>query len=239
MASEQDGRPPYLRRQRRQPLFRGGVAPVQVLHRQHQGLALTGVQEELPQQRKGPRPALLRAERRQGRRLPGHVQELEQQGRAVLRRHPGRVQPLLDGGGEGVRGGRVGQAPELPQQVAHRQIGGGAAIGQTVAFAVGHRLPVQAVGELRQQPRLAHAGLPGNADHLPLPAGRQCQPLVQQRQLPGPAHQATQGPRAAPRDARPPPQEAVHHIPRHRGGRGVAGCQPPTPRPATSSCTSA
>ena len=60
---------PSLRHQCRQPLFRGRVAPVQVLHRQHQRLPLTGVQEELPQQRKGPRPALLRAERGQGRRV--------------------------------------------------------------------------------------------------------------------------------------------------------------------------
>ena len=36
---------------------------MQVFYRQHQRLALTGVQEELPQQRKGPRPVLLGAER--------------------------------------------------------------------------------------------------------------------------------------------------------------------------------
>ena len=87
---------------------------MQVLHRQHQRLALTGVQEELPQQRKGPCPALLRAEHRQGRRVSRYVQELEQQRRVFLRRHPGRVQPLQDGGGEAFWGGRVGQAPELP-----------------------------------------------------------------------------------------------------------------------------
>ena len=137
------------------------------------------------------------------------------------------MQPLRDGGREGVRGGRVGQAPELPEQVAHRQIGGGAAIGQAVAFAVGHRLPGQTLSEFRQQPRLAQAGLPRNADHLPLPSDRLRQPLVQQRQFPGPPHKATQGPRAALRDARPPPQEAMHHIPRPRGGRGVMGASRP------------
>jgi hypothetical protein len=51
---------------------------VQVLDRQHQRPALAGVQDELPQQRKGPRPARLRAERRQGRRICLDVQELEQ-----------------------------------------------------------------------------------------------------------------------------------------------------------------
>jgi hypothetical protein len=102
---------------------------VQVLHRQYQRLALTGIEDKLPQQRKGPPPARLRAQRCQAFRLTGHVQELAQQGHAVLRDDSRLVQPLLEGDGEGVKGGRVGQAPELPQQVAYRQIGGGTAIG--------------------------------------------------------------------------------------------------------------
>src|SRR5882672_417565 len=98
------------------------------------------MQAELSQQGKGPRPARLRVERCQVYRRPRHIEELEEQRRAVLRDDPSRVQPLLDGGSEDVRGSRVGQAPELPQQVAHWPRGGSASIGQTVAFTVGHRL---------------------------------------------------------------------------------------------------
>ena len=46
---QQDGPPSQLRCERRQPCVRSGVAPVQVLDHQHQRLALTGMQEELPQ----------------------------------------------------------------------------------------------------------------------------------------------------------------------------------------------
>ena len=116
---------------------------MQVLHRQHQGPTLTGVQDDLPQQGKGLHPALLGADVRQGCHLSWDVQELEEQGHTIVRDDPSRVQLLLDGGGDGVKGGRVGQVPELPQQVVHWQIGGGAAIGETVTFAVRHRLPAK------------------------------------------------------------------------------------------------
>jgi hypothetical protein len=123
---------------------------VQVPHRQHQRVLLTGVLEELPQERKSPRPAGLRAQHCQGLWLYGHVQALQQQQRLGVRADPCRVQPRLDEGSEDVRRGGLGQVPELSQQVAYREIGRGAAIGQAVALAVGHRLPSQALGEFHQ-----------------------------------------------------------------------------------------
>ena len=197
---------------------------MQVLHREQEGLPLTGVPEQVPQQRKGPRLAHLWAERGQRRQVHGHVQELEQQKRLGLGRHPGLAQTLVDGGRDGRRGGCVREAPELAEEVAHWQVRGGAAIGQAVAFAIRHRLPVQAAGEFRQQPRLPHPRLPSDADHLPLPADRLCQSRVQERQFLGAAHKATQGPRVAPWDARPPPPETADRIHVHRG-RGYLGCE--------------
>jgi hypothetical protein len=93
---------------------------VQVLYRQHQRLTLTGMQDNLPQQRKGPRPACLRTERCQGLHLPQHVQELAQQQGLCFSATPGRVQPLRNDGRESFWGSRVGQTPELPQQAAYR-----------------------------------------------------------------------------------------------------------------------
>ena len=51
--------------QRRQPGLRGGVDPVQVLHRQEQRLLLTAVQRQLSQDGKDPAPTLFRAAGRQ------------------------------------------------------------------------------------------------------------------------------------------------------------------------------
>ena len=93
---------------------------MQVLHREQEGLLLTGVPEQVPQQRKGPRLTHLRAERGQRRQVHGHVQELEQQKRLGLRRYPGLAQTLVDGGRDGRRGGCVREAPELAEEVAHR-----------------------------------------------------------------------------------------------------------------------
>ena len=44
---------------------------------------------------------------------------------------------------------------------------------------------------------------------------------MQQRQFLGTAHKATEGPGAAPRDARLPPPETADRIPRNRGGRPI------------------
>ena len=169
----------------------------------------------------GPRLAHLRAERGQRRQVHGHVQKLEQQKRLGLRRYPGLAQTLVDGVSDGRRGGCVREGPELAEEVAHWQVWDGAAIGQTVAFAIRHRSPVQAAGEFRQQPRLPHPRLPRNADRLPLPADRLCQSRVQERQFPrGP--QSDSGPCVAPWDARPPPPETADRIHVHRG-RGYRG----------------
>ena len=94
---------------------------MQVLHREQEGLLLTGVPEQVPQQREGPRLAHLRAERGQWRQLHGHVQKLEQQKRLGLRRYPG-LQTLVDGVSDGRRGGCVREGPELAEEVAHWQV---------------------------------------------------------------------------------------------------------------------
>jgi hypothetical protein len=64
--------------QRRQPARRGGIAPVQVFDHQDEGPLLRGVQEQMPQQRKGPDLPPLGAALCQGLRGDWEVQELEQ-----------------------------------------------------------------------------------------------------------------------------------------------------------------
>ena len=191
---------------------------MQVLHREQEGLLLTGVPEQVPQQRKGLRLTHLRAECCQRRQVHGHVQELEQHERLGLRRYPSLAQTLVDGGRDGRHEGCVREAPELAEEVAHRQVRGGAAISQAVAFAIRHRLLVQAAGEFHQQPRLTHPRPPSDADHLPLPADRLLQPRVQERQFLRAAHKATQGPCIAPWDTGPPPPETAYHVQGHQGG---------------------
>ena len=133
---------------------------MQVLHREQEGLPLAGVPEQVPQQRKGPRLAHLRAERGQRRQVYGHVQEMEQQQYLVLGCYSSLAQTLVDGGRDDRRRGCVREGPELAEEVAHWQVRGGAAIGQAVAFAIRHRLPVQAAGEFRQQPQLSLSQAP-------------------------------------------------------------------------------
>src|SRR5262245_30876560 len=134
--------------------------------------------EQVSQQCKGPRLVLLWAESSHRCQVNGHVQELEQQQRLSLGRHPGLVQTLLDSSRDRWRSDGIGEVPELPEQGTHRQVWGGAAVGQAVTFAVCHRLFSQTVREFCQQPGLPQAWLSRDADHLPLPTNGLCKARV-------------------------------------------------------------
>ena len=70
---------------------------MQILHHQDEGLLLCRVENQVPQQRKGPGVPRLWAESRQVLRGHREVQELEQQGNVILHGHATGVQPLLGG----------------------------------------------------------------------------------------------------------------------------------------------
>ena len=102
----------------------------------------------------------------------------------------------------------------MPQDVQHRQVGDGLPVGEAAPGEVRQSFPRQALAELIEQARLAHARFGDNPDHLSLTGLDLRQHLVQHRQLTLSADKPAQGtlPQAA------LPANAV------AGGRGV--CRP-------------
>ena len=188
------------------------------------------VEDEVPQERKGPRLALWRAERRQTLRLERDIQEGEDQRHALVRVEVGLLQPAVDGGRD--RGVRLsgGHATELAHEVRHRQIRRGTAIGQTVSLQIQHRSPNQTAAEFRQQPRFAHAGLAHDGDDLPLSRHHRVESLLQQRQL----RVEGTGPRAVADNARPlvgdPPDTVYEH-------RRLGRAERTSPRGSARTCS--
>src|SRR5215510_11078493 len=93
-------------------------------------------------------------------------------------------------------------------------------------FTMDDRLAAQAMDEFIEQARLAHAGLPDDADHLPLSLSRLRQALVQERQFPAAAHKTTHGASLPPWHARTPPDDPLHRVHRDRGRSRVAVDRP-------------
>ena len=203
--------------QRPEPGCRRGVDPVHILHHQHQGLRLRRVHDQVPQERKGAALPRLGTEPCQTLRRHGEVQQVEQQGDVLLGGDATRVEPVLDR--RHVHRGRVAlsEPADLPQDVAHRQVRGRLAVGQTLSHHHGHRLARQTAAEFRHHPGLAHARLAHQAHHLALPRTHGRQAVVQQRQFPLPSHKGAAGPGTTPRDASVPPQEPLHRVYRTSG----------------------
>ena len=193
---------------------------MQVFDHQDEGPLLRGVQEQMPQQRKGPGLPPLGAALCQGLRGDWEVQELEQQGHVGVRRHATRMQPLLHGGRVDRRRVALHEPAHLLQQITHQQVGGALPVRQTLPRIHCHLVPRHAAAEFGQQPGLAHAGRPHEAHHLALPRPRRSQVVVEPRQLPGPPHKGTLVPHTPPCHPRMAPHEPLHCIDGH--GRGTA-----------------
>jgi hypothetical protein len=86
-------------------------------------------------------------------------------------------------------------------------------------LVVRHGLPRQVLAEFCQQARLAHARLPGNADHLPLTPDSLGEPRLQQRHILVASYKGTKHAAAAPHDPATPLPETTHGVDRH-GHRG-------------------
>ena len=167
----------------------------------------------MPEERKGPRLALWRAERRQTLRRERDIQEGEEQRHALVRVEVGLLQPAVDFGRDRFVRLSWGDRTELAHEVHQRQIRRGTAVGQTVSLHIPHLSPHQTAAVFRQQPRLAHAGLAHDRDDLPLSRHHRVEALVQQRQLPRPSHEGTARPRAMADDSRTlvgDPPDTVH-----------------------------
>ena len=180
------------------------------------GCRCASCRNKVPQERKGPRLALWRAELGQTFHLYRDIQEVEQQGHALVRSDVCLLQTLVDFGGDRVTRLSCSNPAELAHEVHHRQIRRGTAVGQTVPLGIPHLSPNQTAAVFRQQPRLAHARLPHESDDLPLSSHYRLEPLMQQRQLPLPAHERTTRPRAVADDPRTPLGDTPDTVHRHR-----------------------
>jgi len=204
---------------------------MEVFNREDEWLVSTVVQHEMPQERKGADFALLRAETCQQLAVHRHVEELEQQGCVVLGHEVGVLEIPMDFGCVALYPVGLGEATPLTEQVTHRQIGCGAAVGEAVPFPIRHRLPHQAPAPLRQQPGLPYARLPRNTQHLAMPLRYMRQACVQKGEIPLAPHKGTPvtGPQA--RHSCPPLCEVLHRVhgprpPRPAESRRVEGHGP-------------
>ena len=173
-AQDQDGRAGEALHQRGEKLLGGGVNPVQVFHRENERVLLTALaaraaaasQRCAPSASPGcsPPPA---------RWPPPRPADAAEQGAPVSgasptawsRPHTFAVMAASPS---------AGVMPQCARsQSQHGQIGRGAAIGETAAFQVRHPVRVQLLAPLREEPRLADAGLPHDPHHLP-PAPTTC-----------------------------------------------------------------
>ena len=143
---------------------------------------------------------------------------MQQIGRPRLGIQAHLLQPQTHPGGDRLGAVRFGDAAVVPQEVQHGQIGDGLPIGEAAPGEVRQAFPRQALAKLVEEPRLAHACLRDNPDHLPLTGLDLRQHLVQHGQVALAAGKPTQGALPQPRSRRPPwpgPEECVG---RHRGG---------------------
>jgi hypothetical protein len=175
---------------------------VQVFHSEDTRVTLRLVPDEVPEERKGLRLALWWAELRQTLRLYRDVQEVEHQRHALVRGAVCLLQTVVNFGGDRIARLSCSNPTELAHHVRHRPIRRGTAVGQTVSLDIPHLAPSQTAAEFRQQPRLAHAGVPHDRDDLPLARHRCVKSLLQQRQLPRPAYEGTAHSRAMADDSR-------------------------------------
>ena len=132
---------------------------MQVFHGEDARLPLRLMEDELLEERKGPRLVLWRAELRQTLSLERDIQEGEDQRHALVRVEVGLLQPAVDCGRDRFVLLSRNHATELPHEVHQRQIWRGTAIGQAVSLHIPHLALHQTAAAFRQQPRLAHAGL--------------------------------------------------------------------------------
>ena len=142
------------------------VDPVQVLEDHQQRLHLTLPQQQTLDGVECELAALGRVEVLPGRILDRHVEERQQRGqqgleRAVQAQHPpqhlGAHLPVIV---------LVADLEVALEQIDHGQVARGLAVGDGRGFQDYPVLHPMRVGELVDQPRLAHAGLADDRDHL-------------------------------------------------------------------------
>ena len=196
---------------------------MQVLEDQQQGLHLTFAQQHALERGQRALAALRRVQLQKGAVLRQHVQQRQQRWKGVLEHLVQRQNLSGDLGTYGAGVVAVLHMAITLEQVEHREVGGG--------FAVGHRGALQhqpALGAVRvdtfvDQARLAHARLPHQGHHLALPRRGLFQRLMQRRQFLLPPHKAGEATRhcglQAPAGATGPQQlEHLHRLrhPLHR-----------------------
>ena len=96
--------------------------------------------------------------------------------------------------------------------IPHRQVRGRTSVGQAAPLGQRDPLPAQRAAQLDDQARLAHAGLPDDADHLAAARARLRYGLLELGEHPLAADEAPEGPRLESSlggPLRPDPHDAV------------------------------
>src|SRR5882724_2859095 len=133
------------------PLLGGCVHPVSILYRDNQGLTPAVMQKHLPEKCKRAGPACLWADLAYALYLDGHIKELEQQRELCRRCHSCLLYIFVHLARDVLRTIRLKNPTALAQQIAHRQIRRGAAVGEAVSLAVSHSAPAQTLGEFVEE----------------------------------------------------------------------------------------
>ena len=148
------------------------VDPVQVLEDHHQRLDLALAQQQALDRVERLLAPLERIEGLPGRLVHRHVEERQEGGHGGPERRGERQDLPRD------------LLPDLPRVVAaldrevaaeqldHGQVGGGLAVGDRGGLHDQPAVHAVGVGELPEEPRLAHARLPDHGDHLAVPQAR-------------------------------------------------------------------
>jgi hypothetical protein len=125
---------------------------VQVFHGEDTRVTLCLVQDEVPEERKGPCLALWRAELRQTLCLEWDIQEGEEQRHTLVRVDIGLLQPAVKFGRDRFILLSCGYHTELAHEVHQRHIRRSTAVGQTMSLHIPHLSPNQTAAIFRQQP---------------------------------------------------------------------------------------
>ena len=209
--------------------LRLGIDPVQILEDQQQGLHLTFAQQHALQAVERASAPLRRVEGAKRAVLRQGVQERQQGGDGLLQGGVERQHLPRHSGPDGAGVVAVLHLDIALQQVEHREVRRGFAVGHRGALEHQPALGAVRVDHFVHQARLAHAGLAEERHHLPVPGARPLQRLVQRRQLRLPAHKAGEPAGdcglQAPADGAGPDQledlhGLVHPLDRH-GSQGV------------------
>ena len=168
------------------------VDPVQILEHQDQRLGLRFAQPQALERIQGLAPPLRRIEPLPLRVVDRLIEQRQQRREQRLQRAVQREQLADDLLADAARVVAVADLEVALEQIDDRQIGRGLAVGHRAGLHHQPALGAVGVGELVEQPRLAHSRLAHDGHHLALALPGAGQRLGQHLELALPPHEARQ-----------------------------------------------